>query len=288
MLLGAGGVGWRDGRCGDTSARWQPINNVVSSAAWVSRFRTPAADIHTLSMPSPIAAYRVFVASPGGLEAEREAFRALLNGYNERDAIERGILFIPVGWELTPGGVGRPQQLINKDVERSDFFVMVLSDKWGSTPNVVGQGPFTSGSEEEFHVAYTSYNEGRLQQLVVFYKDVGADRLKNAGAQLTKVLDFRQKLERRGRLLETFDTVRAFENKLERHFARWVREHEQRGRGEPVGVRLTTAANQAVVPGEPSAPVPGPATSVAVTAERLANEGRISRPSELSPATPTI
>jgi hypothetical protein len=42
----------------------------------------------------------------------------VLQAYNEQDAIERGVIFIPVGWEITPGGVGRPQKLINYDVRR--------------------------------------------------------------------------------------------------------------------------------------------------------------------------
>jgi hypothetical protein len=56
-------------------------------------------------MPSKVTVYRVFVASPGGLEQEREAFRRILNDYNESDALEEGALFIPVGWELARAGI---------------------------------------------------------------------------------------------------------------------------------------------------------------------------------------
>lgn len=59
-------------------------------------------------MPSQITAYRVFIASPGGLDEERRRFREALNEFNEDQAIESGAIIIPVGWELTLAGMGRP------------------------------------------------------------------------------------------------------------------------------------------------------------------------------------
>ena len=41
-------------------------------------------------------------------------------------------------------GIGRPQELINEDVKTSDYFVMVLHDRWGSPPG--NEGDFTSGN----------------------------------------------------------------------------------------------------------------------------------------------
>ena len=80
-------------------------------------------------MPTQVTVYRVFVASPGGLEPERETFRRVLNDYNESDALEDGALYIPVGWELARAGMGRPQELINKDLRRCDYCVLVLRDR---------------------------------------------------------------------------------------------------------------------------------------------------------------
>jgi hypothetical protein len=58
-------------------------------------------------MPKDLKAYKVFIASPGGLKEEREAFRDEINSYNESEAVARGVLFDLVGWEATLGGVGR-------------------------------------------------------------------------------------------------------------------------------------------------------------------------------------
>ena len=87
-------------------------------------------------MPDDLKRYRVFIASPGGLPEERKAFRDVIQHYNEMDAMERGIVFTPVGWEITLGGVGRPQSLINEDVKKCDYFVLLLWDRWGSRPDL--------------------------------------------------------------------------------------------------------------------------------------------------------
>src|SRR4028118_236692 len=110
-------------------------------------------------MPSNLTAYRIFIASPGGLQKEREAFKNIINKYNETDATERNVQFIPVGWEATLGGIGRPQELINEDIRRCDYFILVLWDRWGSRPNKENEGSYTSGTDEEYHVALNCFYE---------------------------------------------------------------------------------------------------------------------------------
>ncbi len=83
-------------------------------------------------MPIDLKGYRIFIATPGGLEPERRSFRRVIGEYNDTDALRRGVMFFPVGWEDTLGGMGRPQALINKDLRECDYFVLVLWDRWGS------------------------------------------------------------------------------------------------------------------------------------------------------------
>src|SRR5712692_3330443 len=103
-------------------------------------------------MPTTVTSYRVFIASPSGLDDERRCFRDTLDAYNE-ELEGRGVSFAPVGWELTLGGVGRPQQLINAELIQCDYFVLVLWDRWGSPPTSGAAGQFSSGCEEEFALA---------------------------------------------------------------------------------------------------------------------------------------
>ena len=61
-------------------------------------------------MPGLLHDFRVFIATPGGLDLERKAFRDSLQEHNELDPQGRRVIFTPIGWELTLGGQGRPQR----------------------------------------------------------------------------------------------------------------------------------------------------------------------------------
>ena len=177
-------------------------------------------------MPSQVTAVRVFVASPGGLEKEREAFRRIINDYNESDALEAGVLFIPVGWELAMAGIGRPQELINQELRRCDYCVVVLWDRWGSAPAIGGK--YSSGTEEEYYVARDAKTAGTMLQIVVMFRAVDPSKLSDPGPQLQKVIDFRRDLEDKKELLfATYDELPTFENHLRKQLAGWLRQHRK-------------------------------------------------------------
>lgn len=95
----------------------------------------------------------MFIASPGGLQPQRQLFRQTLERYNDEIAIMRRAMFMPVGWEDTLAGVGRPQELINEDLKKCDYFVLLLWDRWGSSTEAGPNPKHTSGTEEEFQLA---------------------------------------------------------------------------------------------------------------------------------------
>jgi tetratricopeptide (TPR) repeat protein len=204
-------------------------------------------------MPSNAKFYRVFVASPGGLESERYAFRESLNESNDTDAVERGALFIPVGWEFTLPGCGRPQALINQDIEKCDYFVLILRDRWGSPTDAGDRPKYTSGIEEEYHVALKCFEDFSkpMRQLIVLFKSADIRQLGDPGPQLRNVLDFRAKLEREKKLLfDTFDDVTSLKQKLRRNLSAWLRDHEKGTVGKITKPELPPA------PPEPSADDP--------------------------------
>jgi tetratricopeptide (TPR) repeat protein len=187
-------------------------------------------------VPTAICAYRVFLASPGGLEAERRAFRDILNQYNEDEALQRGALFVPVGWETTLAGMGRPQALIDQELRTADYFVLLLCDRWGTPPSA--QGCLSSGTEEEYEIAKACFADThhQLRQLVVFFKAVEPSKLNDPGPQLRKVLEFRTRLEAdRSLLFASFDEVSAFQRHLRRTLAVWLRDHEANRLGKAGG-----------------------------------------------------
>lgn len=178
-------------------------------------------------MPQNLASYNVFIASPGGLEQERKVFRTVLEAYNSSDAHARNCHFEPIGWEITLGGVGRPQSKINEDLKRCDYMFLVLWDRWGSP--TAKNGKFSSGTEEEFRIAQECHVDPNspMQNIVVLFKAVDPRQLSDPGDQLNKVLEFKKGLERSRELhFETFDTIESFSEKIRRHLADWKRNHE--------------------------------------------------------------
>jgi hypothetical protein len=147
-------------------------------------------------MPLTVTEFRVFIASPAGLEIERRAFRQVLTDYSEEHRARR-VLFSPIGWEITLGGVGRPQELINADLMTCDYFILVLWDRWGTPTGAVGEEKFSSGCEEEFALALRCLADPSkpMRGVVVLFKDVDEKRLHDPGSELQKVLTFRRGLE---------------------------------------------------------------------------------------------
>jgi tetratricopeptide (TPR) repeat protein len=233
-------------------------------------------------VPDQLTHYRVFIASPGGLGDERKAFREALRQYNEEDAVHRGIYFQPVGWELTLGGVGRPQARINEDVRACDLFVLVLWDRWGSSPFPDDQeGDYSSGTEEEYHVALGCYEDDArpMRRLLLMFKGVNDKQLSDPGPQLQRVLDFRKQIEReKTHLYHTFDTPDRLKEILRRHLAAWVRHHEN-GWPEDAPDAVPTDAERVAPPGD-EMPSDEDTQEVETNplvakARRLADEGRL-------------
>ena len=235
-------------------------------------------------MSKDVKQYRVFIASPAGLDKEREGFRDTLRDYNEMDAVERGVLFSPVGWEETLGGIGRPQSIINDEVISCDYFIMVLWDRWGSSPHMNGKGKYSSGTEEEYHIALECLADKKtpMRQIVVFFKAVDERMLSDPGEQLKKVLEFKRKLEAEKTLLfHTYDEVESFKKLITKYLAQWVRDHEsgETGKpaklqvppqGPPVGVEEVAPVEREILTGEQA----GMSDKIK-EAWRLADEGRL-------------
>ena len=181
-------------------------------------------------MSTQLTSYRVFIASPGGLEDERQVFRDTLNEYNEEAAVRRGVHFRPVGWEETLGGIGRPQSIINKEIESCDYFFTVLWNRWGSSPNAPGDEGFSSGVEEEYNLALGCVDDEELpmREVVVFFKAPADQQIADPGPELTRVLEFKTELEQSKQVLfRVYDSTSEFSRFLRRHLADWVFEHEE-------------------------------------------------------------
>lgn len=227
-------------------------------------------------MPSHLNNYSIFIASPSGLDEVRRAFRSTVQEYNESDANHRQVHFSAIGWEETLGGIGRPQAIINEEIAKCDYFVLVLHDRWGSPSGATSSSAYSSGTEEEFHVALECYNSSAhcMRELIVFFKGVNTRQLSDPGDQLRQVLAFRRDREQRKDLLfHTFDTEETFRELLVRHLAKWVREHER------MGTKIEQQETLAIDPArtwlaEAAGPAGEPLDKAISEAEDLARQGR--------------
>jgi hypothetical protein len=155
-----------------------------------------------------LSGIRIFIASPGGLEAEREKFREVIEEVNRQHAYDQGVAVIPVGWDLATLGMGRPQETINRLVRRCDYLVLVLHDRWGRPPSAGGE--YSSGTEEEYNVARACVADPKLpmRDIAVLFKGVDPRQLTDPGEQLQKVLAFKSRLEEeRDLMYGTFDAL---------------------------------------------------------------------------------
>lgn len=136
---------------------------------------------------------RAFIASPGGLEDERKAAFAAAEEVNRSVARPLGGRLELIGWEETLSGHGRPQQIINADMETCDLFIGAIWTSWGSRPSL--DGPYTSGFEEEFELSRKRHAETSSPIMAMFFKSVDPGQMRDPGAELQKVLAFQEKLK---------------------------------------------------------------------------------------------
>lgn len=225
-------------------------------------------------MALELRGFKVFLCSPGGLESERELFYRIAFEVNEIEAEACRRTLIPIGWERSTKGWGRPQTRLNTQLESCDFVVLILADKWGSPTGPDGTG-YSSGTEEEYRLARECLlsTDHPLQDILVLFKGVPERQMADPGPQLKKVLDFKEDLEQEKSLFfATFDDEKDLSRILRLHLHRWLRGEEDPP-GETPSKRppptRPPAGDGQQGPGEESS-----STSPLGDAEELASEGR--------------
>jgi tetratricopeptide (TPR) repeat protein len=177
-------------------------------------------------VPIDVSCRQVFLASPGSLKPERRICRKVFRQHNESRAVEVRTFFYVHAWEDVPGGVGRPQDLINPNLDECDYVVILFNDRWGSPPAHAGR--FSSGTEEEFYRALELLADvnREMRDILVLFKTIDANRLRDSGPELQKVLDFRAALEKSKSLMyQAFDSEEALKRILEQKMHAWLKDN---------------------------------------------------------------
>ncbi|MBV8546094.1 MAG: DUF4062 domain-containing protein, partial [Acidobacteria bacterium] len=202
-------------------------------------------------MPEAVEVIHIFLASPGDLLDERQIARDVVDEVNEciRSLSTQIVL---LGWEDTRPGVGRPQQIINKDVDRCDLFVGLMWRHWGTAT-----GTHSSGFEEEFERARERHAITGSPEMWLSFKSIGDDHLKDPGAQLRRVIDFRQQqIDRRDFLFSDFDDSEEWKGLFRRWLLTFVLERTRSDAGDSGAIASPVRASTAVISAEPASIIP--------------------------------
>jgi tetratricopeptide (TPR) repeat protein len=176
-------------------------------------------------MAMDLKGYKVFVASPSGLDDLRATIHEHMAWFNDLHANPNHTHFMPVMWERMAAGFGRPQGRINQQLEQCDYFILVLWDRFGSPSDLPAAGGQVFAVEEEFQEAcrYLNAEEYPMRDVVVLFKAIDERKLADPGPQLQKVLDFKKRLEAsKQHFYHTFDSHDGFRRYLEIVLGSWL------------------------------------------------------------------
>jgi len=176
---------------------------------------------------SPIDIIRIFVASPGDVQNERDQLGQVVQELNSTLSAlvpERGLMLELVRWEThAHPGVGiDPQEVVNRQlsIPESDIFIGIIWRRLGTPTKRAG-----SGTEEEFRIAHESWKESRKPREILFYfcqAPVSLPETEEEAEQLLKTTKFRNELSKEGLVWEYADHP-AFANLVRPHLVQVIR-----------------------------------------------------------------
>ena len=160
------------------------------------------------------APLRIFLASPGDLDAQRALVKSVIDRYNSTRRREGERIYELVGWEGTRGTARRPQDEINPLIGGAEFMIVLFKSSWGSPPG----SPFgyTSGTEEELFTGLLELGirEQPLEDVWVGFVDDPAP-----AAEITELKD--QLQDRHSLLYELIFDDLDLDHKLSDRLAGW-------------------------------------------------------------------
>jgi hypothetical protein len=169
---------------------------------------------------------RAFLASPGDLAPERLAVKSAVDEMNSLLCNGLGFHVELVGWEDTVSQFGRPQAIINRELERCEVFIGLMWKKWGTPPD--SSGDYSSGFEEEFRLSIDRRTSSGSPYISLFFKTIDSALESDPGDELKKVLSFRDEIiSRRVVLFQKFDNIPGLERRIRRLISAYVQEKHQ-------------------------------------------------------------
>lgn len=149
---------------------------------------------------------RVFLASPGSDEQERQVFRKVIHEVNTMRGDAYGVVYKPVE---TLFSRFRPQSLLKKDVLSSEVVVAPLGQAWDEQAS-------------RFEVAY-SWASAYHKEVWCYFRVLQDNQLITPDSSLSHVLDFRDQVEQaQGARYHYIENPGDWERQLYTHLSLWL------------------------------------------------------------------
>jgi hypothetical protein len=155
--------------------------------------------------------YRVFISSPSDVAAERQFSEEVIRSINATCSDTLRAALETRKWEnLPPETPHLPeekiQDVINREVEKANFFVLILYKRYGRVePNHT-----KSNTELELDTILKRYETNPHLRILAYFRDVPDNS--DPGEQESQVKDFRKRLENMGVHYRTYNTSEEFKS----------------------------------------------------------------------------
>lgn len=163
--------------------------------------------------------YRILIASPSDVDEEREVVSRIIQDWNDLNSFNKKIVLLPVRWEThsSPTFGVRPQEAINKLVDDCDLLVGFFWTKIG-TPT----GEEIGGTVEEIKRVSKAG-----KPVMLYFSKRGKDPSLIDLEQLQSLNKFKSEVYKTA-LVENFNSIAEFRDKLSRQLEMKIRELQER------------------------------------------------------------
>jgi hypothetical protein len=151
--------------------------------------------------------FKILIASPSDIIAEREIIAQCIREWNAVNSKERNIVLLPVGWESDSyPSFGKPQKVLNKQmVDPADMLIAIFWTRIGTETE-----DYISGTVEEIERM-----KATNKPAMVYFSDVQISPTQIETTQLAKLNEFKAKIEKQA-LIDSYASHSEFKIKLQR------------------------------------------------------------------------
>ncbi|MFZ5639057.1 MAG: DUF4062 domain-containing protein [Pseudomonadota bacterium] len=192
--------------------------------------------------------FSIFLASPGDVAEERNRLAEFVSRWNTTWGRHQGVRLELIRWEddAYPGIGLDAQDVINNQIPQDyDLFVGIMWSRFGTPTDRSG-----SGTEEEFFRALERYKLDTSSINILFYfKDTPIPPSKINADQISKVIQFKEKLRSIGLLTWDFSDTDDFEKLVQLHVTRYLQNRKPKTATESINnLAYTNSSEQPTIP----------------------------------------